>query len=160
MWLFIPFVAIPLIEIALFVTIGGWLTLWPTLAIVLGTAILGTALVRQQGRMAMAEIRGSLQGMRDPTQPLADGAMILVAGVLLVTPGFLTDTIGFLLLVPGIRAALMRAAGRRVRVRSVGFGASRPAARPDVIDGEFEEVVPPKRPTHPSPGGPSGWTRH
>ena len=56
MWLLIAFIAVPLIEIGLFIQVGGWLTLWPTLAIVLGTGILGTWLVRQQGLRVLEEL--------------------------------------------------------------------------------------------------------
>jgi UPF0716 protein FxsA len=176
MWLFAIFVIVPLIEITLFIKIGGWLTLWPTLAIVVGSAILGTALVRHQGARAMADLRRAMNELSDPTAPLAHGAMILLAGALLITPGFLTDTIGLLLLVPPIRRALMRWAGRRIRVEPMsmgrglhgGRGPHDPAGGPGwhdagggtVIDADFEEVDPPgrapKRPTH----SPSGWTRH
>ena len=163
MWLFALFVFVPLVEIALFIKVGGWLTLWPTLAIVIGTAMLGTTLVKRQGMRTIEELRRSFSELNDPTAPLAHGAMILLAGALLVTPGFLTDTIGFLLLVPAVRRALMRWAGRNIKVARMEMG-TRPGThhpRPPggsgpVIDGEFEEIDPAKRPTHP----PSGWTRH
>ena len=76
MWLLLLFIAVPLIEIGLFIQVGGWLGLWPTLGIVLLTAIAGTALVRSQGAQAMAQLRSSFDDLRDPTEPLAHGAMI------------------------------------------------------------------------------------
>ncbi|RMD92696.1 MAG: FxsA family protein [Alphaproteobacteria bacterium] len=165
MWLFALFVAVPLIEIALFITIGGAIGLWPTLAIVVITAIIGTALVRRQGLQTLERLRGSLAELGDPTRPLAHGAMILFAGALLLTPGFFTDTVGFLLLIPGIREALFRALVSRIKVQGFVHGASaaRPAAGGDVIDGEFEEVDTQLRsipPTHPRARPPSGWTSH
>ncbi len=163
MWLFAIFVLLPLIEISLFITIGGWLTLWPTLAIVLGTAMLGTWLIRRQGAMTMLELRRALSEMRDPSRPLADGAMILLAGALLVTPGFLTDTIGLLLLVPAVRHRVFGLLRRHFRIRTVVGGRDWPGeAEPphrrdgDTIDGEYEEVDR----THRHRDGPSGWTRH
>ena len=160
MWLFVPFVAIPLIEIALFIQVGGWIGLWPTLAIVVLTAIAGTALVRQQGVRAIQELRGSLNQLRDPAEPLAHGAMILIAGALLLTPGFFTDTVGFLLLFPPVRAAAYRWLRARVKVERFSYGDPGMEPRsgrggPDIIDGEYHEVSE-KRPTH----SPSGWTRH
>jgi UPF0716 family protein affecting phage T7 exclusion len=98
MWLLLAFIAVPLIEIGLFIKVGGWLTLWPTLGIVLATGIIGTYLVRQQGLKVLSELRNSMSQMRDPLSPLAHGAMILFAGALLLTPGFFTDAVGFLLL--------------------------------------------------------------
>jgi UPF0716 protein FxsA len=171
MWLFVAFLLVPLIEIALFIQIGGWLTLWPTLAIVIATAMIGTWLVRQQGAWALAELRGSLENLRDPMAPLAQGAMILFAGALLLTPGFLTDTVGFLLLVPAVRQALLREAMRRVRLRQAqfhygtrqdGHGARRADG---VIDADFEDIPHPDKPdetgaVRPVQTRPSGWSRH
>ena len=59
MWLFLAFLLVPLIEIALFIQVGGLIGLWPTLAIVVITAIVGTALVRSQGLRALGELQGS-----------------------------------------------------------------------------------------------------
>ncbi|MEM9575628.1 MAG: FxsA family protein [Pseudomonadota bacterium] len=163
MWLFITFLAIPLIEIALFIQIGGAIGLGWTLATVVVTAILGTVLVRNQGALALGQLRSSFDQMQDPTEPLAHGAMILFSGALLLTPGFFTDAVGFLLLVPGVRAAAFRAIKARVKVQSFSTGqgpqqAHRPSgpARGDVIDGEYSEVT-----TDRDPGRkPSGWTDH
>ncbi|TNE93282.1 MAG: FxsA family protein, partial [Rhodobacteraceae bacterium] len=103
MWIFLAFVAVPLIEIGLFIQVGGLIGLWPTLGIVLLTAIVGTSLVRREGARALDDLRSSLNELRDPSRPLAHGAMILVAGVLLLTPGFFTDAVGLSLLVPPVR---------------------------------------------------------
>lgn len=162
MWLFALFVAIPLIEITLFIQVGGLIGLWPTLLIVVLTAILGTQLVRSQGAAALGQLRDSFNELRDPSEPLAHGAMILFAGAMLLTPGFLTDAIGFSLLVPPVRMAVMRAVRSRVTVHQFQYGETppRPASNPDIIDGDFEELDPVKQPTHRPNGSPSGWTRH
>lgn len=165
MWLLIAFLAVPLIEIALFIQVGGWIGLWPTLLIVVVTAILGSFLVRSQGARELANLRGSFQDLRDPTEPLANGAMILFAGALLLTPGFFTDAVGFSLLLPPVRAAVYR--HLRSRVKTATFTMGQPTdgqtsrARPDmgprdrVIDGEFEDITQ----TDGSSRGSSGWTR-
>ena len=82
MWLLIAFIAVPLIEIGLFIQVGGAIGMWPTLAIVLVTAILGSWLVRSQGAREMANLKSSFSELRDPTEPLANGAMILFSGAL------------------------------------------------------------------------------
>ncbi len=158
MWLFLLFVAVPLIEIALFIKLGGIFGLWATLGIVIATAFLGTWLVRTQGAAALNQVRGSFSEMRDPSEPLANGAMILFAGALLLTPGFFTDGVGFLLLFPPFRAAAFRYFKKRVKVQS--FAAENSRARqqnpaPNIIEGEFTEVSPKKSP----PNKPSGWTK-
>ena len=161
MWLFALFLIVPLIEISLFITVGGWLTLWPTLGLVLLTGIVGTALMRWQGLKVLAELRGDMGQLKNPLSPLAHGALIVLAGLLLLTPGFFTDTIGFLLMVPKLREAVIGFVGARVQVQTFGAQGPRtqgPRSRgdgPTVIDGEFFEIE-----ENPPPKGPSGWTRH
>lgn len=161
MWIFALLVAIPIIEIALFIELGGWVGLWPTIGLVVVTAILGAALLRAQGFAAMARLQQSMEAGGDPRGPLAHGVMILVAGLLMLTPGFFTDTVGFLLLIPPVRSALIAWAGPKLaaRVVTVGPGAqARPHERPGgPIDAEYVDVTdiedgPPR------PGG-SGWSR-
>ncbi|MDX2483485.1 MAG: FxsA family protein [Pseudodonghicola sp.] len=159
MYLFLAFLAVPIIEIALFIQVGGLIGLWPTLAIVVLTAMLGTWLVRTQGRVAMGQLQRAFSELDDPTQPLANGAMILLAGALLLTPGFFTDAVGFALLMPPVRLAVFRYLRRRVTVArfEMGTATGRAPGRPgrdDVIDGDYTEVKPePRRPGQP----PSGW---
>jgi UPF0716 protein FxsA len=168
MWLFWLFIAIPIIEIALFIQVGGLIGLWPTLALVLLSAVVGTALMRSQGTKAWIEIQRSFNELRDPTAPIAHGAMILLAGALLVTPGFFTDTLGILLLIPGFRSWAMGQIGKRVQVTRVGMGPSRPHEphRPPYDDGVIDAdyvVEPddlPQAPPRSSPRPPSGWTQH
>ena len=156
MWLFAIFVAVPLIEIAMFVEIGGAIGLWPTLCIVVLTAIIGSWLVRKQGLQALADLRGSLDDLRNPAEPLAHGALILFSGALLLTPGFFTDAVGFLLLIPPVRALAFDYLRARIRVEA--FSAEPEPAEPGngaVIDGEFNEVSPPGKKI-----SDSGWTHH
>lgn len=159
MWLLIAFLAVPMIEIGLFIQVGGIIGLWWTLAIVLVTAVAGSFLVRMQGALALAQLRGALGELRDPTEPIAHGALILFAGALLLTPGFFTDTVGVLLLIPPVRAAVLRYLAARVRVERFTVGGMPPRRephRPDVIDGEFHEIDSER----PISDRPSGWTRH
>ena len=103
MWLLLLFILIPILEICLFILLGGFIGVYPTLLIILLTAILGTFLVKTQGINVLKEIQNKLNELENPTEPIAHGAMILFAGALLLTPGFFTDTIGFLLLLPNVR---------------------------------------------------------
>ncbi|WP_299294789.1 FxsA family protein [uncultured Tateyamaria sp.] len=159
MWLFVAFLMVPLIEIALFIQIGGAIGLGWTLLIVVVTAVIGTMLVRAQGLQAMNQVKSSFNQMRDPSEALAHGAMILFSGALLLTPGFFTDAVGFALLVPGVRLAVFKWARSRVKVTSFGGPGfdHRPPQRDDnVIDGQYSEVSPEQQ----SSDGPSGWTKH
>jgi UPF0716 protein FxsA len=154
MRLLLLFIAVPLIEIALFIQVGGWLGLWPTLAIVVLTAIAGTVLVKSQGARAMEQLRTSFDDLRDPTEPLAHGAMILFSGALLLTPGFFTDVVGFALLVPGVRNMVLREVKKRMNVQTVRTDRGWQPQDETIIEGTYSE------PDTDRPAGPSGWRRH
>ena len=156
MWLFLLFLAVPLIEIALFIQVGGAIGLFPTLGIVVLTAILGTYLVRSQGLQAMDRLRRSFNELRDPVEPLAHGAMILFSGALLLTPGIFTAAVGFALLVPGVRLAVFKWARTKVKVATFSTHGRHPQQQSDIIDGEYTEVPENQQDI----SGPSGWTKH
>ena len=111
--LFALFLVTPIVEIALFLTVGERIGIPATLVIVVLTALVGASLVSRQGRAEFAALQASVVRGTVPTKELAHGAMILVAGALLLTPGFLTDAVGFSLLVPQIREVLRRWFARR-----------------------------------------------
>jgi len=158
------FIAVPIIEIGLFVQVGGLIGLWPTLAVVILTAFLGTALLRQQGLGTLRRVQENLAQNRIPVQEMFDGLCLLMAGALLLTPGFMTDAFGFLLFIPPFRAAAARAIGQyvlsrgQVHVSTAGMGSGPdgdyayrteqhygPGNRANggtVIDGDFEEIDP------------------
>lgn len=158
MWLFLAFLAVPLIEITLFIQIGGAIGLGWTLFIVITTAILGTYLMRQQGLRTIEKLRSSMNELTDPTEPLVHGAMILFAGALLLTPGFFTDTIGLTLMIPQVRSWMFQTMRSRINVASFATSGRRPQQhprRPDVIDADYQDVTPETD----EPQGPSGWTK-
>lgn len=147
-----------LIEIALFITLGGWMGLWLSFAVILGTAVLGAALLRLQGGRAAAELRLAMERRGDPAAPMAHHVLIALAAVLLILPGFMGDMIGLILLIPPVRSALIAQVTRRATARSGMHYGTRQAHRPDiVIDGEFIDL---DETGKPDPHGPSGWTRH
>ncbi len=101
--LFIIFILVPIIEIYLFIEIGGQIGGGFTILLILATAIIGVSLARWQGLRLLMQARHSIAQGQPPITALGHGAMLLLAGALLITPGFFTDSIGFLLLVPRIR---------------------------------------------------------
>ena len=160
MWLLLAFIAVPMIEIALFIQVGGVIGLGWTLLIVLLTAIGGSYLVRDQGLRELRNLQRSFDDLNDPTEPLANGAMILFAGALLLTPGFFTDAVGLSLLVPAVRRRAFLWVRSKVKVQEFSMGRSQTHQaqypRDRVIDGEFEDVSS----TANHRNGPSEWTRH
>lgn len=151
MWGFALVLAWPLLEIGLFITVGGWLGLWPTLAIVVLTGVFGVALMRWQGMGVLREVQA---GTVDPVSPMAHGALILLGGFLLMLPGFFTDVLGLLLMIPPLRRVVIAQIASRVRV--TGFMARGHArGTEDWVDAEYEEVVPDRDKI----GGPSKWSQ-
>ena len=150
-------VAIPIVEIALFIKVGGFIGIWPTLAIVILTALIGSVLMRIQGVATLQKLQHSLGSGSNPATHLAHGALILVAGVLLVTPGFFTDAVGISLLVPPFRALVIKWGAAQLTARVVsstgGFSSGHPVDE-DIIEGDFTEL-----PDDDAPKGASGWTK-
>jgi len=160
LWLFLIFVGLPIIEIALFIEVGGAIGLVPSLLIVLLSAVAGTAIIRLQGLRALDRLRTSVQEGGDPVGPIAHGALVLVAGVLLLLPGFFTDALGLLLLIPVVRAQVIRWGASRLTVQAASFVRTRqgPAPGPrDTIEADYEIVD--EAPDQPRRRGSSGWTR-
>lgn len=160
MWLFIIFVVVPIIEIALFIKVGGFIGLWPTLAIVVLTALAGSSLLRSQGFATLANLQDKLRTGGDPINPIAHGALILVAGVLLLTPGFFTDTVGLSLMVPRVRIWVIRWIGQRIAkgdIRVYSNTNAPPRQRRDddgALEGDYTVVD-----EEPDKKGESGWTK-
>lgn len=114
MFMLLIFVAIPIIEIALFIQVGGTIGLYPTLAIVILTAAVGTTLLKSQGLSALNTLQSSIQTGQNPMKQIVHGAMILISGVFLLTPGFFTDTFGILLLIPTFRSFLINLGAAKI----------------------------------------------
>ena len=127
--LLLIFIVVPIVEIGLFIEIGGRIGLWPTLALVVLTAVLGTTLLRQQGLSTLRQAQVSIERGSMPLKELFDGACLLFAGALLLTPGFLTDAAGALLLIPALRGLLRRTLAHRLLAAgqsNLGTGSGNP----------------------------------
>ena len=125
-YVFLLFILMPIIEIAVLIQIGGALGLLPTLAIIVATAILGTIMLRQQGLATLAKARGRMSSGQLPAEQLMEGVLLLIGGVLLLTPGFVTDAFGFFCLVPFTRQWLARQLASRSTVGIFTQAGSRP----------------------------------
>ena len=144
LFLLTAFIAVPLIEIAVFFQIGSEIGLGATLAVVIATAIAGTWMLRRQGLAVLAKAQRDLDNGIAPVREVFDGVFLLLAGCLLLTPGFVTDAVGALLFIPPLRLVLARIILRRLvhgaDVRVDGQRRSYDRRDDGVIDGEFEEV--------------------
>src|ERR687896_1787253 len=102
--LLLLFIAVPIIELAVILQVGDWIGFWPTIALLVADSILGSVLMRSQGRAAWRRFNAAVQEGRVPAREVLDGALVVFGGLLLLTPGFLTDALGVVLLIPPTRA--------------------------------------------------------
>jgi UPF0716 protein FxsA len=138
------FIVVPLAELYVILRVGdaiGWL---PTIAILAADSLLGSWLLRSQGRAVWNRFNAALGAGRVPHGEVIDGVLIIFGGAFLITPGFLTDVIGVLLLLPPTRAAFRRIARRSLERRAVvsvaGRGARRRERRDYDVEGSASEA--------------------
>jgi len=106
--LILLFIVVPVAELYVIIKVGELIGVWPTLALLLADALLGSWLLKHEGRGAWRRFNQALAERRFPGREVADGALIIVGGTLLLTPGFLTDIVGVFLLLPPTRAISRR----------------------------------------------------
>lgn len=95
--------ALPLLEIFVLVKFGQWAGAWITLAVVIGTAIVGVGILQRQGFTMMLRTQEAMMRGEPPVGAMLDGGMMVMAGGLLIMPGLITDAMGLLLLLPPVR---------------------------------------------------------
>ena len=135
-------IGVPLLEIALFIKVGGWIGLGPTLALIVLTAIIGVWMLRQQGIGVLMRAQRQLADGVLPVLEVFEGLCLVIAGALLLTPGFFTDTVGVLLLVPAVRRALYRRVRSHVEAHVVDVSRPAPGRPPQgpTIEAEYEWI--------------------
>lgn len=155
--LILLFIVVPIAELYVIIQVGQLIGVWATLILLLADAVLGSMLLKHEGRSAWRRFNEALAARRFPGREVADGALIIVGGTLLLTPGFITDIFGLFFLLPPTRAISRRLLKRLtigrfavVGVSGGGFGpfgppngggAGRPSRDYD-FEGTAEEVPP------------------
>ena len=135
-------IGLPLAEIAVFIQLGQWLGLGPTLALVLLSALAGILLIRHQSLATLTAVRSALARNQVPAAALFDAAAVVAAGLLLILPGFLSDAAALVLLI----APLRRVIGRKLGWRAAnGGGPGGP-----VIAGDYHEIREPAAGSEPA----------
>jgi UPF0716 protein FxsA len=122
--LLIAFIAVPIAELYVIIQVSHVIGGWETIGLLIVESIIGTWLVRREGRRTWQAFSTALEARRPPAREVADGALVIVGGALLLTPGFLSDILGFFVLLPITRPLarllLLRFAARRMGTR-LGF---------------------------------------
>ena len=125
--LLLLFIALPLAELYLIFKVGDAIGIVWTILLLAADSVLGSLLLRSQGRAVWRRFNEALQTGRMPHREVQDGVAVIFGGAFLITPGFLTDVVGLMLLLPPTRAVLLRM-GRQALAR-------RMAAQVTVRDG-------------------------
>jgi UPF0716 protein FxsA len=134
-FLVLLFIVVPIAELYVIIKVGEAIGILPTLAILLADAILGSMLLRHQGRSAWRRFNAAIAEGRFPGREAADGVMVAVGGTLLLTPGFISDVAGLLLLLPPTRAVIRSGLFRYLRRRVVPVGMPTRGPRPGPATG-------------------------
>jgi UPF0716 protein FxsA len=138
------FVVVPLVEIYILIQVGQAIGPWWTILLLVADSILGSYLIKHEGRRAWRALKDAIESHRMPAKELADGALILIGGTLLLTPGFLSDVFGFFCILPFTRPVARRLLTEFITRKllggsSGGSGSRRTQQRPgpdSVVQGE------------------------
>ena len=135
------FVVVPLAELYVIIQVGQAIGVLPTIGILLADSILGSLLLRSQGRLAWRRFAEALRAGRPPAREVIDGGLILLGGAFLLTPGFLTDLLGLALLLPPTRALVRGALARRLAGRMTASLHRTPPPRHYDVEGSARDVT-------------------
>ena len=128
----ITLILIPILEIFLFIKIGGQIGAFNTISLIFITAIIGVVYARYEGLNTLRTGLNQLIKNEIPAYEMISGAAIAFAAILLIIPGFATDLIGFLLIFPLTRKLLF---GKLIK----NFKGETKIKKP-YIEGEFEDI--------------------
>ena len=149
--LVVLFIAVPIVELAVIIQVGQWIGLGWTVVLLIADSVLGSLLMRHQGRAAWRRFNAAVAEGRVPARETIDGVLVIFGGALLLTPGFITDIFGLLCLLPPTRAVLRRVlvarfAQRMTRGMTTGTVGPRSPRRPDYdVEGTAHDVEPEAR---------------
>jgi UPF0716 protein FxsA len=155
------FILVPLAELYVIIQVGNAIGVIPTLVLLLLDALLGSMLLRHQGRAAWIQFNRALAENRLPHKEVFDGILVILGGALLLSPGFITDIFGLVLVIPPTRA-IVRAISSRIVRRRMAIGATmwtmgrayRPPRQRPAPGGAGPSSPPPRGP---GPDNPFSW---
>lgn len=120
------FIVVPLAELYVILQVGEAIGAVWTVLLLAADSVLGSVLLRSQGRVVWRRFNEALAAGRMPHKEVQDGVLVIFGGAFLITPGFITDVVGLLMLLPPTRAVIrrfaMRVISRRVSLRVAAAG--------------------------------------
>jgi UPF0716 protein FxsA len=149
-FLILLFILVPIAEIYVIIQVGQAIGPWWTIALLIADSILGSMLMRSQGRAAWRRFNAALAEGRPPAREVLDGVLVIFGGAFLLTPGFISDVFGLIFLIPPTRALarrfIVRSVLRRTPAGRVAMFATRRAedaawrGSPSDVEGTAHEV--------------------
>jgi UPF0716 protein FxsA len=140
------FILVPIAELAVIIQVGQTIGVWWTILLLIADSVLGSLLMRSQGRVAWRRFNEAVRAGRVPAREVGDGVLVIFGGALLLTPGFLSDIVGLLFLLPPTRALIrrvfLRQAMKRITVSMAGVQVPRDGRRSDDVEGTAVDVDP------------------
>ena len=124
-------IAIPLIEIYLFIKIGSLIGAFNTIGLILITALTGIIYARHEGFNTLKSGFSQLVKNEVPIYEIISGAAIAFAAFLLILPGFATDFLGFLLIFPFTRKLIIGKIAKKTQASH--------KKKEDFIEGQYED---------------------
>jgi UPF0716 protein FxsA len=134
------FIVVPIAELAVVIQVGQQIGVAWTVAILVVDSILGSLLMRAQGRTAWRRFNEAIAAGKVPAREVLDGSLVIFGGLLLLTPGFITDVLGLLLLIPPTRAVVRAILARRLAHRMVASMSAPRRQGDDVVEGTAVDV--------------------
>jgi UPF0716 protein FxsA len=134
------FIVVPIAELAVVIQVGQQIGVAWTVAILVVDSILGSLLMRAQGRTAWRRFNEAIAAGKVPAREVLDGSLVIFGGLLLLTPGFITDVLGLLLLIPPTRAVVRAILARRLTHRMVASMSAPRRQGDDVVEGTAVDV--------------------
>ncbi len=113
------FIAVPLIEMVVLIKVGQQIGALSTIALVVLTAVIGIALLKQQGIAMLNRANWKINQGQIPAREMAEGIVLAAGGALLLTPGFVTDTLGFICILPGSRHFLLNQVLKNISINPI-----------------------------------------
>jgi len=140
--LILLFIVVPIAELYVIIQIGQLIGVWWTIALLLADSVLGSWLMRSQGRVAWRRFNAAIAEGRAPAREALDGVLVIFGGALLLTPGFITDVFGVIFLFPPTRVFVRRLLIRRSFLRLMNVARPPRNSRGDDVDGHAVDIEP------------------
>ena len=128
----VTIILVPIIEIYLFIKIGGQIGAFNTISLIFITAVIGIIYARYEGLNTLKSGFSQLVKNELPAYEIISGAVIAFAALLLIIPGFATDVLGFLLIFPFTRKIIFG--------KFVDKFKNETKNKKPYVEGEFEDI--------------------